>query len=71
MRPLPGRARGRCWDGSAPPGYVPRTEAREAFSIGDERVWKHLERDVALELVVLRAIHQAHTTRAEGCDDGI
>ena len=40
-------------------------EAREAIGIGGERVGQDLERDVAIQLRVARAIHLAHAAGAE------
>ena len=42
---------------------------REPLGIGRERVGQDLQRDVATELRVARAIHLAHPARAEQADD--
>ena len=44
-------------------------EAREPVRIGRERVGQNLERDVALQLRVARAIDLAHPAGAEQRDD--
>ena len=44
-------------------------EAREPFRIARERGGQHLERDVAMELRIVRAIHLAHAAGADRGDD--
>ena len=46
-------------------------EARDALGIRDEHIRQHLDRDVAFQLRVPRAIHLAHPTRADGAEDFI
>ena len=43
-------------------------EAREAFRILREGLGEDLQRDVALQFRVARAIHLAHGARTKGCD---
>ena len=44
-------------------------EAREPLGIGDEQLGQDLDRDVAIELRVARAIHLAHAAGAERGED--
>ena len=44
---------------------------RQAIRIGDECVRKDLERHIALQLGVVRAVHLAHATSAQRADDVI
>ena len=44
-------------------------EAREAIGVGGERVGEDLQRDVATELRVARAIDLAHAAGADRGDD--
>src|SRR5207253_7200621 len=44
-------------------------EACEAIGIERERVWDDLQRDVATELRIARAIHLAHAAGADGRED--
>ena len=44
-------------------------EAREAVGIEGEELGQNLERDVAIELRVARAIDLAHSARADGRED--
>ena len=44
-------------------------ETREAIGVERERLGQHLDRDVAIELRVRRAIDLAHAARADGGDD--
>ena len=40
-------------------------EPREAFGIGGKQVWQDLDRDVAIQFPVARAIHLSHPALAE------
>ena len=42
---------------------------REAFAVSRYRFGQHLDRDVALELRIARAIHLTHAAHAERGDD--
>ena len=44
-------------------------ETREAVRIGREEVGQDLQRDVAIEPRIARAIHLAHAARADERDD--
>ena len=46
-------------------------KACEAIRIGGERRRQDLQRDVAIELCIARAIHLAHAAGADGGDDFI
>jgi hypothetical protein len=46
-------------------------EAPQAIGIGGERVGQDLQRDVAVELGVLRPVDLPHAARADGSDDFI
>ena len=46
-------------------------EAGAAFGIGGEVRWKDLDRHVATELAVARAIDLAHAAGAKWCDDAV
>ena len=46
-------------------------EAGQALGIGGDRLRQHLERDVAAEPRVGRAVDLAHAARAEGRHDGV
>jgi hypothetical protein len=45
------------------------TEAREPIRVAGERIRQHLQRDVAIQLEVSRAIDLAHTPSTDGCVD--
>ena len=44
-------------------------EPRQPLGVGDERLGQDLDRDVAVEPRVARAIHLAHAAGAEGGED--
>ncbi len=44
-------------------------ESREAIRIVGDRRQQHLDRDVAIQLGIARAIHLAHAAGAEGGED--
>jgi hypothetical protein len=44
-------------------------EARQTFGVLRERVWYHLDCDVATQARITRAIHLAHSARANGRED--
>ena len=44
-------------------------ETREPLRISSEELWEHLDRDVAIQLRVARAIYLAHAARAESAQN--
>ena len=40
-------------------------EARDAFGVGGERLWQHLDGDLAIELGIARAIDLTHPAHAK------
>ena len=57
------------WGGSAPRRPGPRDGTGRAFGIGGENFGQDFDRDVAIQLRVVRAIHLTHASGAERSKD--